>query len=147
MLNRTNLMVAAATALATLSILAFAAPDKPPISSTVFDWNTIEAKTTKAGSVRNFFRGSTAALGEFACHVTTLNPNEAPHGSHTHPEEELIIVKDGAVECSLDGQTKVVGPGSVIFHASNQLHGIRNAGKVAASYYVIKWKAKELPKH
>jgi hypothetical protein len=34
---------------------------------------------------------------------------------------------------------KRVGPGSVIFQASNQLHGIRNVGQTAAVYHVIKW--------
>jgi quercetin dioxygenase-like cupin family protein len=34
---------------------------------------------------------------------------------------------------------KRVGPGSVIFQASNQLHGIRNVGQTTAVYHVIKW--------
>ena len=139
MLNRKHLIVTA-TAVFALAILAFARTDKPAMGSAVFDWNTIEAKATKAGAVRKFFQSPTAALGELECHVTTLNPGEAPHGSHAHPEEELIIVKEGSVECLVNGQTKVVGPGSVIFHAANQTHGIRNAGKTATSYYVIKWK-------
>jgi len=51
----------------------------------------------------------------------------------------VIIVKEGTVEAMVNGQMKRVGPGSVIFQASNQLHGIRNVGQTAAVYHVIKW--------
>jgi XRE family transcriptional regulator, regulator of sulfur utilization len=51
----------------------------------------------------------------------------------------LIIVKEGTVESLVDGQIKRVGPGSVIFQASNQMHSIRNVGQTLATYHVIKW--------
>lgn len=132
--------VIAAIAGSALALIAVAGTNTAPMGSAIFDWNTIEAKPTKAGSVRRFFQAPTTNLGELACHVTTLKPGEAPHGAHKHPEEELIVVKEGTVECLVNGQTRQVGSGSVIFHASEQMHDIRNAGKTEASYYVIKWK-------
>jgi quercetin dioxygenase-like cupin family protein len=41
----------------------------------------------------------------------------------------------------VDGQLQRVGPGSVIFNASNQLHSLRNVGNSAATYHVINWKS------
>jgi len=38
-----------------------------------------------------------------------------------------------------NGVTKRAGAGSIIFQASNDLHGLRNAGQTPATYYVIKW--------
>ena len=32
-----------------------------------------------------------------------------------------------------------VGPGSVIFNASNEMHAIRNVGNGPATYHVINW--------
>jgi quercetin dioxygenase-like cupin family protein len=71
--------------------------------------------------------------------VTTLNPGQQAHPPHRHPDEELIIVKEGTVESLVNGEWKRLGPGSVVFQASNQLHCIRNAGEGTATYHVIKW--------
>ena len=48
-------------------------------------------------------RAPTATLDELEYHVTTLNPGQSPHPPHQHPNEELIIVKEGAVEAYLNG--------------------------------------------
>jgi mannose-6-phosphate isomerase-like protein (cupin superfamily) len=39
----------------------------------------------------------------------------------------------------VNGQLQRVGPGSVIFQASNQMHSIRNVGSTPATYHVIQW--------
>jgi mannose-6-phosphate isomerase-like protein (cupin superfamily) len=38
-----------------------------------------------------------------------------------------------------DGKWVKVGPGSVVFNASNSLHGFRNVGTTPATYHVINW--------
>ena len=63
------------------------------------------------------------------------------HAAHKHPNEELVIVKEGTVEVLVDGQLQRVGPGSVIFNASNQMHSLRNVGSSVATYHVINWKS------
>ncbi len=62
-----------------------------------------------------------------------------PFVPYKHPDEEVIIIKEGTVESLVNGQLKRVGPGSVIFQASNQLHSIRNVGNTQAVYHVFKW--------
>ena len=83
---------------------------------------------------------------EIASHITTLNPGEAPHAAHRHPEEELMIVKEGTLEVMLNGQPARAEAGGMIFCASNELHGIRNVGKTPATYYVVKWYPHDMPK-
>jgi quercetin dioxygenase-like cupin family protein len=117
-----------------------------PLSSTVYDWNNIKAEPTKTGEKRQFLQAPTPTLDELELHVTTLNPGEAPHPPHQHPEEELIIIKEGMVESTVNGITTRIGPGSVIFQASNQLHGLKNVGTTKAVYHVIKWKTEKTPK-
>jgi quercetin dioxygenase-like cupin family protein len=45
----------------------------------------------------------------------------------------------GKLEATSNGNVQQLGPGSVIFNASNQLHSVRNVGDVAATYHVINW--------
>jgi len=113
--------------------------EKTIIHSTVFEWSDAGSKPNAWGAVRQVVRSATPTLDELECHITTLNPGESPHPPHKHPDEELIIVKEGTVESTLNGKTYQLGPGSVIFQASNEMHGIRNVGKTPATYHVIKW--------
>src|SRR5574341_586807 len=138
-ITRRDLFVAIIAVGATLGIVPLAQTDKPIMGSSAFDWNSIEVTPTKIGSTRKFFQAPTATLDELECHVTTLNPGETPHAPHKHPDEEVIIIKEGTVESLVNGETRRLGPGSVIFQASNQIHGIRNVGKVPAVYHVFKW--------
>lgn len=139
MINRKELTLILATILLTTGIVLLAQTSKTTMGSSAFDWNKIEVKQTKSGERRQFFQSPTATLDELECHVTTLNKGETAHAPHQHPEEELIIVKEGMIEVVQGGITNRVGPGSVIFHASNVLHGMRNAGDGVASYHVFKW--------
>jgi len=109
------------------------------MSSSVFDWEKISVKETKTGESRDFFKSPTATLDQLECHVTTVKAGEASHAAHSHPEEELIIVKEGTIESNQNGEVKRVGPGSIVFEASNQMHGMRNVGATPATYFVIKW--------
>jgi XRE family transcriptional regulator, regulator of sulfur utilization len=136
-----------ALAAATVTIETFAAADsKPILGSKVFDWNTIPDTKTSVGSVQNFVSEPTATLENLEIHVTTLNPGEEPHPPHKHPNEELIIIRQGTLETLSNGEWKRVGPGSVIFNASNQLHGLKNIGTEPAVYHVINWKTEATPK-
>nr|WP_295927937.1 cupin domain-containing protein [uncultured Dyadobacter sp.] len=137
-ITKRDLAVASITATLTMTCI-FARPKISILESSIYDWNNIAVKSTKIGAVRTFFRSQTATLDELECHVTSLNPGEASHPPHKHPEEEVIIIKDGTLEALVNGEKQKVGPGSVIFQASNQTHSIRNVGKTTATYHVISW--------
>lgn len=139
MITKRDIGVACITGCITLLIVGFAQSQNQVMQSSIFNWNEVEAKPTKVGEVRTFFRSATATLDELECHVTTLNPGETSHPPHKHPEEEILIVKEGTVESLVNGQLKRIGPGSVIFQASNQMHSIRNVGETKATYHVFSW--------
>lgn len=138
-MTRRDLFVAAITAATCWTGYNLAAAPKPVLSSTVFDWKTMEARSTTTGSVRQVVQAPTATLDELELHITTLNPGVSSHAPHRHPDEELIIVRDGTVESLVNGEHRRVGPGSVIFQASNQEHAIKNVGDTPAVYHVIRW--------
>jgi quercetin dioxygenase-like cupin family protein len=120
-------------------------PPKHQLGSGVFDWNQLVAKPTTVGERREVFDAQTATLANLECHVTTLNPGEAPHAPHRHPDEELIVVKEGTLEVMINGVTRQAGPGSVVFFAANDLHGLRNGGTTPATYYVLRIVPHDLP--
>ncbi len=105
----------------------------------VLDWAKRPVQPTAAGERRSFFDGPTATLTNFECHATTLNPGEAPHAPHRHPDEEMIVVKEGSVDVMINGHSQVAGAGSVFFFASGDLHGLKNAGPGRASYHVFRF--------
>lgn len=144
MLTRRDLTIAVAAV--SLTACGFLLADqKPVLSSTIVDWNSVPVKKTDAGSTRQFLRTPTATLNELEVHVTTLEPGKSPHAPHRHGHEELLIIKQGNVEALINGQWKPAGPGSVIFFAANQLHGLRNAGSVPAVYHVVAFKTAATP--
>ena len=141
MITSRDFAIVLCTAVITLAVVVVAQEklEPPVMGSTVFDWAIMPVKKTEKGESRKFFRAPTATLDELECHVTTLNPGEMAHPPHQHPDEELLIIKEGMVESLVNGELKRVGPGSVVFQASNQMHSIKNVGDAPATYHVIKW--------
>lgn len=139
MVTRREMVMALAGAAVALAGTAVVSARSAVQGSTIFDWNDMKPQPTKVGAVRRLCQVPTATLDELEMHITTLNPGETSHPPHKHPDEELLIVKEGTVESLVNGEQRRVGPGSVIFQASNQMHGIRNVGEGPATYHVIRW--------
>jgi quercetin dioxygenase-like cupin family protein len=109
--------------------------DKPVI----YDWDKIEFKKTDKGGTRAILKMPTRFLIELEMHTTTLNEGMKSHAEHMHPDEEIILVRYGTVEESIKGKPYILGPGSLIFLAPNDMHGIQNADKGQCEYYAIRW--------
>ncbi|MDR3792792.1 MAG: cupin domain-containing protein [Terracidiphilus sp.] len=147
MITRRNTLVGLAALPALLQAASTAAqtsepaatPPGPVLGPTVFHWNEMKPVKNDKGEVRSLCRQPTATIDQLEMHITTLNPGMASHPPHTHVNEELIILREGLVETLSNGQWVRVEPGSVIFNASNSLHGLRNVGTVPATYHVINW--------
>jgi XRE family transcriptional regulator, regulator of sulfur utilization len=110
-----------------------------PLASGVYAWESLPVEKTTSGERRTVFDSVTATADRLETHVTTLNAGSAPHAAHRHPDEELVFVREGLIEATINGVTQEAPAGSVIFYASNDLHGMRNAGTGQASYFVLRW--------
>ena len=139
MMTRRDVAVAVTTALVTLGGVAMSGAQTPVMRSTIFDWTTLKVQETKVGERRDVCRAPTATLDELEMHISTLRPGETAHPPHQHQAEELLIIKEGTVESLVNGEFRRIGPGSVVFQASNQMHTIRNVGTGPATYHVVQW--------
>jgi quercetin dioxygenase-like cupin family protein len=111
------------------------------LRSAVFDWNGMRAEPTDVGHVRHVFRAPTTTLDQLECHITTLDAGAKSHPPHTHPNDEVLIVREGNVEVFFAGAWHPAGPGSVVFLTGMDPHGLRNAGSTATTYTVLAWHA------
>ena len=118
-------------------VIGQTAESTAPLGSRVFTWESLEARPMAVGQRRNVVNQRTATLQRFQSHATTLNPGAASHAPHQHPLEEMILVREGTVEVTINDRTERAGPGSVLFYASNDFHAIRNVGDKPATYLVL----------
>ena len=139
MITRRDIAIAAVSVAATFGITAMAAPESKVMGSVALDWADVPVQQEEVRAVRQFMRAPTATLQELELHVTTLPAGATSHAPHKHPNEELVIIKEGTVEVLVNGQLKRVGPGSVVFNGSNEMHSLRNIGEGPATYHVINW--------
>jgi len=95
-------------------------------------------RQSKTSRQRRFLNGLTHDNIPIEIHETTLPARGAPHPPHKHVHEELALIREGSLEVFLEGQKKkIVSAGGLVYAASNQMHGWKNAGDTPASYWVI----------
>ena len=117
-----------------------------PLKSRVFDWASLTAAPIPNGERRAVLDGPTETVDLLHVHVTTLAPGKISGQPVRHLQEEVLIVKEGEVEVSLDGATQTAGPGAILFFAAGAVTGLRNTGTTPATYYVIYYKTPKTPK-
>lgn len=108
-----------------------------PIGSTFVDWDSLVFRPSPVGLSCPILDDPTPALEKLEIHVTRLRPGMSPHAPHRHPWEEMLITKEGQLDVSINGKVQRAGPGSLIFLASNDTHGVTNVGESLATYYVV----------
>jgi quercetin dioxygenase-like cupin family protein len=150
MIQRRDFFTAVIASSITLACVSVAQQSTGPLDSTAWKWEDLQAKKTEVGELRQVVRQRTRTLDELEMHITTLNPHTTSHPPHTHPNEEMVIVREGTLQAHVNGKEVVVGPGSVLFYASMQPHGVKNIGDTPATYFVINWASqggrKQIPK-
>ena len=148
-----SLLLASFLLLAAMSSAQIPAPASPAppapaakLTSDVYVWEKLPVTPNPKGSRRAVLDGPTTTLDKLHCHITTLNPGEKSGEPTLHLQEEVIIVKEGTMEATSDGVSRVATAGSVIFFAAHSVTYMRNVGTTPATYTVVYYYTPLTPK-
>ena len=101
-----------------------------------FEELPVQKKPNGAES-RAVFHGVLATGEALEVHETMLPPGASPNPGHAHRPSDIICVRQGTLSIEHDGKVEKVGPGGVIFVASETMHSVKNVGDGPAHYFVI----------
>jgi (S)-ureidoglycine aminohydrolase len=123
------------------------APPADSLIAKVYAWTDLVLKKEGDDFKRSIFSGSTTTLRELDVAAYTLPPGQAIPPTFQHDDlEELMIIKEGSCKITIEGNTKIMGCGSIAFVMPGDKHAISNAGNGDAIYYILKYQGKK-PDH
>lgn len=111
--------------------------DVTVLPSKVYSFEGLSPQASGQNVFRSVFEGKTHDSFRVALHETDLAPGSMPHPPHRHVHEEIFLIREGMLEVTIGGHSSNLGPGSAAYVASNEEHGVRNAGTTHAQYFVF----------
>ena len=139
-------LAALAAASSTLPAAAQApaqAPSDPAatlITPRIFPFASLPVKMNPNGSESRSVLSGVLPTGEaIEVHESTIPVGATPNPAHAHRMSDLIMVREGTLVFEHDGQPdpQPIGPGGILFVASQTNHTVRNVGSVPAKYFVV----------
>jgi quercetin dioxygenase-like cupin family protein len=105
--------------------------------SAMYPFEKLPVRTLDNAQIRDALKGKLATGESLEVHETTLPPGGTLHPPHRHVHSEMCLIREGAVELTVNGANYHLGPGSVGFVHSNDEHAIKNVGTTPATYFVV----------
>jgi len=115
-----------------------------PVTSGVIHWNDLTVKKDTLRETRQLTEGTTHEFEYFEIHATTQEKGAIPKPPHTQKDiEEVMIIKEGTMKCSIGNKTAVLGPGSVLLIPPLESQAFENIGNGPLTYYVFMFRSKK----
>ena len=115
-----------------------------PVPSGVYKWVDHPVEIGEDRESRKILEGTSTHLDYLEIHATTQFPGAKPSKAHANEDiEECIIVKEGRMKVTVEGQSVMLGPGGVILLMPRQMHSLQNAGDSNLTYYVMRYRSKK----
>ncbi len=115
-----------------------------PVSSGVIHWKDLPVKKDNQRESRKIAEGTTPEFEFFEIHATTQEKGAVPRPPHAHKDiEEVIIIKEGTMKCTVGNKTAVLGPGSVMLIPPLEMQSFENIGDGVLTYYVFMFRSRK----
>jgi quercetin dioxygenase-like cupin family protein len=117
------------------------------LASTIIDCNAQPSHTTAAGSALTCITSQpTLTFLALESHITTLNPGKQTAVDIIDSNDEIVIIKSGQVEVTVNGVASRMNEGSLLYWAPNVKRTLRNIGPTPTSYQVFRVTSAKSPK-
>lgn len=127
-----------------LSLLASCTAQLDPVRSGVYRWEDHPVKVGEDRESRKILEGTSPHFDYLEMHATTQYAGAKPSTAHANEDaEEVIIVKEGSMKVTIEGQSRILGPAGVILLMPQQMHQLENAGDGPLTYYVMKYRSRK----
>ncbi|PCJ92287.1 MAG: cupin [Flavobacteriaceae bacterium] len=114
------------------------------IDSGVYKWADHPVKKGEDRESRKILKGSSPHFEYISMHATTQYKGAKPSTEHANKDiEEVILVKEGKMKITIEGDSKILSKSGVILLMPQQMHSIENAGDGNLTYFVIQYRAKK----
>jgi len=115
-----------------------------PVTSGVFHWNELLVKKDSQKESRKLVEGTTNEFEYFEIHATTQFKGAIPRPVHSQKDiEEVIIIKEGSMKCTVGNKTALLGAGGVLLIPPLQPQTFENTGNGPLTYYVLMFRSKK----
>lgn len=116
----------------------------PEVNSGIYRWSELPVRQGTGRESRKILEGSSPYFDFFEIHATTQYPGAIPSALHAQEDiEELIIVRDGQMKFTMNGDEAKLGEGSMILIPPHVMQGPENIGDDSLTYYVIMFRSKK----
>src|SRR5215467_14192654 len=115
-----------------------------PVTSGAFHWNDLPVTKSDQREGRKIAEGTTKEFDYFEIHATTQEKGAIPRPPHAQKDrEELIIVREGSLKCTIGDQVKTIGPGGVLLIPPLEMQALENVGNGPLTYYVFVFRSRK----
>jgi quercetin dioxygenase-like cupin family protein len=132
------LVTASASAQSTPQTAADNSVEKlPRLGTKAYIFDDLQVTSNGQNRQRRMFTGKTHTGFKLESHQSDIAPGEVNHPPHQHLREEMMLMREGTMELTVSGRPMRLGPGSVGYIGSNEIHNAKNVGTTRAQYFIV----------
>lgn len=108
------------------------------VQAKVYEWKSANVQKSAGRESRQILKGTTLDLASLGIHSSTLDPGITNHPPTAYNDrEELLIIKEGQLKATINGNSKILGPGGLALIVAGDQQSFQNVSDKPVTYYII----------